>query len=67
MPRFDVTLVARVWISAETIAPTREEAEQKILKKGKRPPNESGFSWLDGEVEHCSTTNLTILNKLPKP
>lgn len=65
MPKYDVGIAVRVWISKETNAPTREVAEQRILKQADKLINESNFEWLGGDIKHVQTTNMSLLNKIP--
>ena len=64
MPRFDVQIVLRIWISKETNAKTREEAEARILRQSEKLLNERGFRWIDGRPEVVGGNNLTLLNKI---
>jgi len=66
MPRFSPSFVIRVWVETEVVAPTRELAEEKAKRKAEKLLNENGFSWIDGKVELCGSTNLSLLNKLPE-
>ena len=65
MPRYDVGVVMRVWITKETNAKTREEAEERIFRQAKNLCQESGFCWNSGEVGIVSCHNLSLLNKIP--
>jgi len=66
MPRFQVGFVSRVWIETEVIAPNREAAEEKAQRNINKHMNSNGFYCIDGQSEHCQTTNLSLLNKLPE-
>ena len=67
MPRYSVTVVANVWLEKEVIAPDREAAENKVTKQAEHLLYSNGFSWLDGNVQHCGTTNMSLANKILKP
>lgn len=65
MPRYSVGFVSRVWLEVEVIAPDRNAAEIKAQRKIDKHMNEEGVTWLDGRNEVCSTTNCSLLRKVP--
>jgi hypothetical protein len=65
MPRFEVNLAVRVWVSTGIVAPTSEEAERKAIKKAKQLINKEPFGWIDGRVESLGSMNLSLLDKIP--
>ena len=64
MAKYDVGVTVCVWISKETRAKTREEAEARVLKQANALIEKSGFCWNAGEIKHVQTTDIGALNKI---
>ena len=65
MPRFDVNIALRVWVTTEVVAPTEDQAKDKARERADLLLNSGKFGWVDGKVEIIGALNLSLLNKIP--